>query len=135
MGILNLQEIAMRFGEHIKQRRLEMGLSLRAFCAQHSEDPSNWSKLERGMLSPPDSSARLLAIGHYLCYEDDSQQMREFFDLAQIERGQIPRDILENSALMDKLPLVFRTIRGDVPTEDELMRLADIIREAHTPDA
>jgi hypothetical protein len=102
---------------------------------EHSEDPSNWSKLERGMLSPPDSNARLLAIGHYLGYEDDGQQMREFFDLAQIERGHIPHDILENEELLAKLPLVFRTIRGDAPTEEELMRLADIIREAHTPNA
>ena len=39
----------MRFGEHIKARRLEMGLSLRAFCLKNNEDPSNWSKLERGL--------------------------------------------------------------------------------------
>lgn len=124
----------MTFGEHIKARRLEMGLSLRAFCLQHGEDPSNWSKLERGMLRPPESYERKLQIGLYLGYTEDSPEMAEFFDLACIGRGSIPQDIRDDAVLMDKLPLVFRTLRG-VPSESELMRLADLVREAHTPHA
>jgi len=124
----------MEFGEHIKARRLELGLSLRAFCLKHGEDPSNWSKLERGLLPAPDKYERLLQIGEYLEYEADSPEMREFFDLASVSKGKIPQDIQNNAALMEKLPLVFRTLR-DTPTEEELMRLADIIREAHSSNA
>ena len=124
----------MRFGEHIKARRLELGLSLRAFCLKYGEDPSNWSKLERGLLPAPDKYERLLQIGEYLGYDDDSPEMREFFDLASVSKGRIPEDIQSDAALMEKLPLVFRTLR-DTPTEEELMRLADLIRGAHSPNA
>jgi len=124
----------MRFGEFIKARRLELGLSLRAFCLKHGEDPSNWSKLERGLLPAPDKYERLLQIGQYLDYDDDSPEMRDFFDLASVSKGRIPEDIQNDAALMAKLPLVFRTLR-DTPTEEELMRLADLIRGAHSPNA
>lgn len=124
----------MRFGEHIKQKRLGMDLSLRAFCLKHGEDPSNWSKMERGMIPPPESFDRLLKIGRYFGYEDDSPAMRDLFDLASIDQGRFPQDIQNDTAFMEKLPLVFRTLRGN-PDEEELMKLADIIREAHTPHA
>lgn len=124
----------MTFGEHVKSRRLELGLSLRNFCLKLQEDPSNWSKLERGLLPPPDKYERLLQIGHYLGYEAESPEMQGFFDLASISKGKIPRDIQDDSRLMEKLPLVFRTLR-DTPTEEELMRLADLIRGAHSPHA
>lgn len=123
----------MEFGAHIKARRLEMGLSLRAFCMRHDEDPSNWSRIERGLAPPPESYARILQIGQYLGYAEDSPAMADLFDLASLGRGAIPPDIREDKALMAKLPLVFRTLR-DGPTESELMRLADLIREAQTPD-
>lgn len=124
----------MNFGNHIKTRRLELDLSLRAFCSKYGEDPSNWSKLERSLLRPPEQLERLLQIGEYLEYEHDSPEMHQLFEIASITRGEIPGDILENEELMEKLPLVFRTLRT-TPTETELMRLADIVREAHTPDA
>ena len=123
----------MKFGEHIKARRLSKGLSLRAFCAKHQEDPSNWSKLERGLLPPPNSYERIFKIGQYLGYAECSEEMNNFFDLAHISRGHIPKDIQDDAELMAKLPLVFRTLR-DTPTEADLMRLADTIRSANRPD-
>jgi len=35
----------MRFGERIKQLRLERNLGLREFCENVGVDPSNWSKI------------------------------------------------------------------------------------------
>ena len=124
----------MSFGEHVKARRLELGVSLRAFCAQNDEDPSNWSKLERGLLAPPDQYERLLAIGTFLGYDQNSPNMEELFELASLGRGEIPKDILADPALMEKLPLVFRTLR-EAPSESELLHLADLVRGAHSPNA
>ena len=114
----------MNFGAHIKKTRLDMGLSLRAFCLEHGEDPSNWSRLERGMMRPPESLERIAQIGHYLAYEDDSPEMQGFFDLADTDRGTIPADIMSNEDLIEKLPLVFRTLRG-APTKEELMTFCE----------
>ncbi len=121
------------FGEHIRERRLGLGLSLRAFCLKYDEDPSNWSKIERGVNRPPAGSERKLMIGRHLEYADDSPEMRELFTMASVERGNIPAEILDDKPLMKKLPLIFRMLQED-PDEAELMRLVDIIREAHTPD-
>ncbi len=124
----------MMFGEHIKKRRLDMGMSLRAFCMEYSEDPSNWSKMERGVNPPPKSYERLLQIAQHLGYEENGKGMEGFFDLAHISHGSIPPDISEDAVLMEKLPLLFRTLRGKT-TDGELMQLVDLVREAHTPDA
>ena len=43
------------FGKFIKERRIEKGLTLREFCKLIEVDASNWSKIERGLLSPPKS--------------------------------------------------------------------------------
>lgn len=123
----------MKFGDHLRERRLALGLSLREFCANHAEDPSNWSKLERGLSQPPTNYERLYGIALHLQYLPDSQEMQDLFDLASWSRGELPRGIVENEQLMEKLPLVFRTF-STTPTEDDLMRLADIVREAHSAD-
>lgn len=120
----------MTFGESIKQRRLELKFSLREFCRKFDEDASNWSKLERGALPPPERNERLLEIGRYLGYGDDSTEMRELFDLAAVERGKIPQDLMTDRNFLDCLPVVFRTFRDEPPTEEELMRLADMIKES-----
>lgn len=120
------------FGELVKARRLELGLSLRAFCMRHNEDPSNWSKMERGLLRPPVDYTRLLQIAGYLELTDGDTRRQQIFDLANAERGRIPEDIMSEAELVANLPVLFRTLRGDVPEEDELLRLADLIRKART---
>jgi transcriptional regulator with XRE-family HTH domain len=58
------------FGEYLKGKRLEKDLTLRDFCRSAGEDPSNWSKVERGILPPPTDEARLTNIAGILGLED-----------------------------------------------------------------
>jgi len=108
-----------------------MGFSLRAFCQKAGEDPSNWSKMERGIIGAPTEYSRLLEIAKHLDIADDERK-QELFDLASAERGRIPKDIMTEQELVSNLPVVFRTLRGEVPTEEELLKLADKIRKART---
>ncbi|MCX7013102.1 MAG: helix-turn-helix transcriptional regulator [Candidatus Sumerlaeota bacterium] len=121
------------FADFVREHRLALNLSLRAFCQKHGEDPSNWSKMERGVLRPPESSERLLDIAHKLRIASNERLKRQLFDLAAAQSGRIPEDIMCDAGLVAKLPVVFRSLRGDEPTEDELMRLADLIRNEATP--
>ncbi len=113
-----------RFGDFFKERRLALGLSLRQFCLAHGLDPGNISKLERGRLAPPqhdklEEYARLLGI------RESSDDWFRFFDLAAAESGRIPRDILSDHEVVEKLPILFRTLRGEkIPDEqlDEIVR-------------
>jgi len=129
---MNRETEAIGFGVFLKQKRLALKKSLRTFCEEHGEDPSNWSKMERGVLKPPKSLARQRGIALKLGIQSP-EELQRLFDLADAEQGRIPQDILSNKELVRHLPFVFRTIRGEVPTEDNLDKLADLIKEEVTP--
>ena len=50
----------MSFGEMIKKMRLARKQTLRQFCVEFGHDPSNWSKIERGVNPPPKDEATLI---------------------------------------------------------------------------
>lgn len=119
------------FGEYLKQLRLERKQTLREFSQRVQADPSNYSKLERGLLYPP-SDERLGVYEQALGLETDSQQARELRRLAAIGRGMIPPAILSDRDLAGKLPLFFRTLEGEPLTEEKLDEVVEMIREAWT---
>lgn len=121
------------FGEIIKRRRLEKGLSLRAFCLEHQEDPGNWSRMERGILPPPIDLSRLYQIAGFLGWGENSPEFENMVIVAHAERGRVPPAIMNDQHLVRLLPVVFRTITKETPTEEQLLHLADRIREANTP--
>jgi hypothetical protein len=53
----------------------------------------------------------------------------EFFDLAAASRGQIPEEILTDDKLVAKLPVLFRTLRGERVSEEKLDELIEAIRK------
>ncbi len=121
----------MNFRNYVKSRRLELGITLREFCKQIDEDPSNWSKVERGVLGPPEQLDKLHRISNALGYADDSEETKELFSLADIDRGRIPRAIMHDEALVAHLPVLFRSINSSPLNTEELLSLADLIRKAH----
>lgn len=120
------------FAEIIKKRRAELRLSLREFCAKANVDPSNWSKIERGLSPPPKTKTILDAIRDVLQFPKDSSEAGALFDAAFIGHGMIPPDIITDKKLSAMLPVFFRTVRGDKHTEAELRNLAEIIRDSET---
>ena len=56
----------MTFGEFVKSKRLQSDSSLREFCKTAELDPSNWSKVERGLLQAPSDRTKLEAIARDL---------------------------------------------------------------------
>ena len=47
------------FGEYFKASRIAIKKTLRQFCIENGLDPGNISKLERGLLPPPQSRENL----------------------------------------------------------------------------
>lgn len=120
-----------RFGSYFAElRRKHTGLSLRRFCERHGFDPGNLSKLERGKLAPPRSREKLQEYATALGLEEGSSEWMEFFDRAAATRGELPADILEREEVVEKLPLLFRTLRGDRVADDDLEKLIEILRRA-----
>lgn len=116
------------FGEYIKQKRVANRLSLREFCRQLNEDASNWSKIERGKLAPPQDSAKLQKIAELLGIERDTQDWNTLCDLASIDAGKIPSYILDNQEVVKSLPIFFRTIGSIKPTEEDISKLIEAVK-------
>lgn len=119
-----------RFGEFFKACRISKGQTLRTFCLENGFDVGNISKLERGRMAPPTSDAKVAEYAKALGLQEGSDDWIEFFDLAAQARGQIPHDILNDEELVAKLPLVFRTLRGQRVDDNVLSQLIEKIRRA-----
>jgi transcriptional regulator with XRE-family HTH domain len=118
----------MNFGAFVQEARISAGLTLRGFCKLMNLDPGNWSKIERGILPPPKSRKVLKEIAVALKLKEGSDGWHELFDLASI--GFIPKDLLDDRSIMEKLPVFFRTLRGEKPAKKELESLLSNIKKS-----
>jgi len=121
------------FSETIKSLRLHKRLTLRDFCEQVRLDPSNWSKVERGINPPPSDVGLLDRLADF--FDLRGAKKLEFIDAAALQRREIPQDVADNVILQRALPAFFRAARGHELTAKELEGLADDIRKLHTRDA
>lgn len=119
------------FANFIREKRIAAGLTLREFCRLIGFDASNWSKIERGLLTPPQSKSVLEGIASVLKIEEGSQDYKEMFDMAAL--SSIPEELMEPE-ILEQLPVFFRTVRGEKPTDEELKTLITKIRSAWTPE-
>jgi len=115
------------FGEFVKNLRIKNSLTLREFCRITNLDPSNWSKIERGIFPPPKSRKILQEIAKVLNLTENSEDLNTIFDLAAI--SYIPSELVSNQRVVDMLPIFFRTLRGEKPNREELEELIKIFRE------
>ena len=116
------------FGEFFKTKRQALGLTLREFCLKHKLDPGNLSRLERSLLPPPQDRKLLEEYAKYLEMRPGTADWYTFFDLAAAAKGRLPDDLMEDEAVVAKLPLVFRTLRGKRLTDKQLNELVKKVR-------
>lgn len=114
------------FHQFIKEKRMEKQITLREFCRSAEVDPSNWSKIERGLSEAPKSKDFINRIATVL--ELDAEEKATLHDLAIIES--IPEDLRPDEEILEKLPIFFRTVRGDKPSEEELKQLIKLISQS-----
>lgn len=118
----------LKFGKILNELRIKKELSLRDVCKETGYDPSNWSKIERGIISPPADEKILIKWAKILGLT--LKQAKEFIDEAKISQGIIPQDILSQPNAVKCLPAFFRTLRNEKPTKQEIDRLIELIRNA-----
>jgi transcriptional regulator with XRE-family HTH domain len=121
-----MKKSLQKFGKILKDLRIKKQLSLRDICRVTGYDPSNWSKIERGLIPPPDEKtlakwAKVLELGQ--------KKLREFIDEAKVAQGVIPEDILSNKDAVRCLPAFFRTMRNEKPTKEEINNLIKLIKQ------
>ncbi len=115
-----------KFGQNLKALRLKKQLSLRDVCKETGYDPSNWSKIERGIIPPPADEKTLVKWSKVLGLVVKKQ--RDFIDEAKIAQGIIPADLLVGKAALECLPAFFRTLRNEKPTKEEIDNLIKLLK-------
>ena len=118
----------MTFSEFIKDMRIRGGHTLRRFCEMHKLDAGNYSKLERGLFPPPAGEEKMLELARALGLKRGSDDWSTFFDLAAAAKGRLPKDLLSDEEVVSKLPVLFRTLRGDPVPPEKLDELIDFIK-------
>lgn len=122
-----MQNNLKHFGEALKELRLGKQLSLREVCALVEYDPSNWSKVERGIIPPPTDEKVLRKWAQVLGLGD---AWRKFVDDAKVAQGIIPQDILSRPDAVKCLPAFFRTLRNKKPTREDVDKILDMVKNA-----
>ncbi len=113
------------FGALLRELRAEKRVTLREFCRRAEADPGNISKIERGVWPPPQDNEILERYARALAIEEGSDDWYRFFDAAAADCGMVPRDLMDDEELVKKLPVFFRTLRGQKPTEAEMRALVE----------
>lgn len=116
------------FGALLKRLRIQRGFTLREFCNRHAFDPGNYSRLERGVFTPPRDRERLERYARALGLSPGDDDWLEFFDTAAASRGEIPEDLLSDEEVVEKLPVLFRTLRAKPVSPETLDDLVERIR-------
>jgi transcriptional regulator with XRE-family HTH domain len=122
--------VARAFGELFKSLRVQSGQTLRRFCQSHGFDPGNVSKLERGLLPPPQSPDKLGEYALALGLSAESRELAEFVDLGLACSGQIPADVMRDEELVARLPALLRTVSGKKLSSKQLDEFIETIRRA-----
>ena len=117
------------FGTFFKKKRMGTGLTLREFCRKNNLDPGNISKLERGIMTPPQNRNIQEQYAKTLGIEKGSDDWFTFFDLAVACAGRLPQDIVHDNELLKAMPLIFRTARTAKMDEKELRKFMDAIKQ------
>lgn len=122
----------MKFGALIKELRIGRELTLRQCCADLNVDPSNWSKMERGVTPPPRDPAVLGEWADFFGLIEDRKQ--EFLDLAALARNEIPSDMANDETVIRSLPVFFRAVRGQELNDSRIKQFMEDLRTIHSPD-
>lgn len=120
------------FHDTIKALRIEKRLTLREFCLRVGLDPSNWSKVERGINPPPGDIELLEKLADFFALEHSEKL--SLIDAAALERREIPPDLADNEILMRALPAFFRAARGHELSEHQLEEFLQDVKKLHSPD-
>jgi transcriptional regulator with XRE-family HTH domain len=107
---------------------MSQGITLREFCRRSGWDPSNWSKIERSILPPPKSKRTIEGIMEAMGVRKGSEEYNEALDLALM--ASIPEDYQEERDILMALPVFFRTVRGETPSEEDLNKLVEYLRNS-----
>ena len=119
----------VRFGNLLRDLRIQAGLGLREFARKIKMQPSNLSALENGRVSPPRDAADLFEMAETLNLRKGTKEWDQFFNSAADAPDRLPADIANEPVLRDRLPILLRTLANAKPTDEQIKRIIEQIRK------
>lgn len=121
------------FGDYVKKRRLDLEIGLREFADLIGVEPSNYSKIERGLKRAP-TGDKLGIYVSALGLQPNGPEHLYLDSLAHVANGEIPTRVLTDEKLAAKLPLLFAGITSAGFSPEQLDSILETVRQAHTPE-
>ena len=119
----------MSFGEYIKQRREQLGKTMRAFAAEVEISPAYLCDIENGNRKPPE---RFLESFTKALEITNADELNQFYDLAGVSKNGQHTDI---NSYIDALPsarMALRTAKDNNFTDEDWLELIKIIKQKKT---
>ena len=114
------------FGQFIRKKRIELGLTLREFCRKNDYDVGYISRLENDLFLPPEDEEKLKKLAVSLKIKKDSSEWEEYSDLAIVAKKQLPKNI--DSKVLNYLPAFFRKASKKKVNKKDVEKLIDLIK-------
>lgn len=120
-----------KFGEFVKAKRMEKGISLRKLAEELEIVPAYMSDIEKGRRYPPDKE-KIYKIAEVLTL--DQEETDTLFDLAAYSRANgVSPDLSDYVMGVDNLRTALRKARDINAGEDDWQRIIDML-EAENND-
>lgn len=120
-----------KFGEFVKAKRMEKGISLRKLAEELEIVPAYMSDIEKGRRYPPDKE-KIYKIAEVLTL--DPEETDTLFDLAAYSRANgVSPDLSDYVMGVDNLRTALRKARDINAGEDDWQRIIDML-EAENND-
>jgi transcriptional regulator with XRE-family HTH domain len=124
----NSDNACVIFGDFVKSTRLQNRIIARDAAASAGMLPSNFSKMEHGVLRPPLDAEKQKTLAVSVGIALGSDKAGRFFDLAGKATGSVPIDLADIISEDEARPLLLRTIDNKRLTEADIKRLIEIVR-------
>jgi transcriptional regulator with XRE-family HTH domain len=123
-------EPALAFGDFVRNTRVRNNITGRDASSAAGILPSNLSKIEHGVLTPPRDPAKVKALAVAIGIQPDSEDAKRFFDLAAEATDSVPVDIKELLSSDTAMPLLLRTIGNRRLTAEEIRKIIELVQNS-----
>jgi len=118
---------AVVFGDFVRTTRTKNGLTGRDASNRAEMLPSNFSKLEHGILLPPRDGNKQRKLADAIGIRAGTPDSERFFDLAAKAIDAVPVDVADIISKSESLPLLLRTIGNRRLSEKDIEALVEIV--------
>ena len=121
-----MEKINLPFGEYVKRRREQLGLTMRALADAVKISPAYLCDIENGNRKPPE---KFLGQFAEVLQITEADELNRFYDLAGVGKNGQHSDI---NSYIDGLPsarLALRTAKDHNFTDEDWQKLIEIIRK------